>query len=73
MNYMTTTQAAAKWQEERQRTDPDYTISPIRVRALCEQGRVPGAFILGNRWLIPVDAKNPAGKVGQPRKQKPGE
>jgi len=29
-----------------------------RVTTLCTEGRVEGAVLKGNTWLIPCDAKN---------------
>lgn len=46
--YLTTKQAALKWR-----------ISERRVRALCVQGKVEGAFQVGRGWNIPIDAKKP--------------
>ncbi|HEY8362830.1 MAG TPA: helix-turn-helix domain-containing protein, partial [Tissierellaceae bacterium] len=39
MDYLTTKQAAEKW-----------NISPRRVQVLCEQGRIKGAVRLGWAW-----------------------
>ncbi|MGI6514008.1 MAG: helix-turn-helix domain-containing protein [Syntrophomonadales bacterium] len=49
MNYLTTKQAAEKW-----------NISLRRVQVLCEQGRIKGAVRLGWAWAIPKDAEKPA-------------
>lgn len=48
MNYMTVLEAAEKW-----------SISDRRVRILCQQGKIDGAFRNGRAWLIPVDALKP--------------
>lgn len=48
MNYLTTKQAAEKW-----------NISLRRVQVLCEQGRIKGAVRLGWAWAIPKDAEKP--------------
>lgn len=48
MNYMTVTQAAARW-----------NISAQRVRALLKEDRIVGAERPGHDWLIPIDAKKP--------------
>lgn len=48
MDYMTTKQAAEKWQ-----------ISDRRVLQFCNAGRIEGAEKMGNTWLIPKDAKKP--------------
>ncbi|MCR5484904.1 MAG: Fic family protein [Clostridiales bacterium] len=47
--YMTVKEASAKW-----------GVSDRRIRALCSQGMIPGAFQEGRGWQIPVDAKKPA-------------
>ena len=52
MQYISPADAAAKW-----------NISVRRVTALCEQGRVSGAYKVGNGWIIPGDAEKP----GNPR------
>ncbi|HEY8422013.1 MAG: helix-turn-helix domain-containing protein [Zhaonellaceae bacterium] len=49
MDYLTTKQAAEKW-----------NISLRRVQVLCEQGRIKGAVRLGWAWAIPKDAEKPA-------------
>ena len=46
--HMTVKQAAAKW-----------GISDRRVRILCAEGKVPGAFQIGRGWKIPMDAVKP--------------
>ena len=46
--YMTAGEAAEKW-----------NISHRRVITLCQENRVPNAAILGNMWIIPIDAKKP--------------
>ena len=48
MDYMTTKQAAEKWQ-----------ISDRRVLQYCNGGRIEGAEKMGNTWLIPKTAKKP--------------
>ena len=47
--HITAKQAAEKW-----------GLSDRRVRALCAEGRVPGAFQEGRGWKIPMDAAKPA-------------
>ena len=47
--YMTTKQAAEKWQ-----------ISERRVRTLCSAGKIAGAKKTGKSWQIPYDAAKPA-------------
>jgi Fic family protein len=46
--YITTKQAAKKW-----------GISERRVRVLCAEGRVEGAFKVGRAWNIPSDVRRP--------------
>lgn len=48
MEYLTTTQAAEKW-----------NISRRRVSKLCSEGRIEGAKLMGNMWLVPDNAKKP--------------
>lgn len=48
MELLTTTQMAEKWE-----------ISRRRVTTLCREGRVEGAILRGNTWLIPDDAQKP--------------
>lgn len=47
--YMTVNQAAEKW-----------GISDRRVRILCAEGKISGAYQEGRRWMIPVHAIKPA-------------
>ena len=47
--YMTAKEAAEKW-----------GISDRRIRILCSEGRIPGAFQEGRGWKIPIDAEKPA-------------
>ena len=42
MNIVTVTQAAE-----------ELGVKPVRVRQLCQQGRVKGAEKLGSTWVIP--------------------
>ncbi|MCC8192155.1 MAG: Fic family protein [Ruminococcus sp.] len=37
-----------------------WGISYRRIRSLCAQGKIAGAFKQGNSWKIPADAKKPA-------------
>ena len=46
--YITAKEAAAKW-----------GISDRRIRALCSEGKIPGAYQEGRGWKIPVDAEKP--------------
>ncbi len=48
MNLLTTSEMAEKW-----------NISRRRVTTLCREGRIEGAILRGNTWLIPEDAKKP--------------
>lgn len=47
--YMTVKEAAEKW-----------GISDRRIRKLCSEGRIPGAYRDGHRWMIPLNSKKPA-------------
>ncbi|MGN0383653.1 MAG: Fic family protein [Eubacterium sp.] len=47
--FMTVKQASEKW-----------GISDRRIRVLCSEGKIPGAYHEGRSWKIPVDAKKPA-------------
>ena len=47
--YMTVREASLKW-----------GVSDRRVRVLCSEGRITGAFQEGRGWKIPVDAQKPA-------------
>ena len=46
--FMTVQQAAEKWD-----------ISDRRVRTLCNEGKIPGAYRDGKSWKIPIDAQKP--------------
>jgi Fic family protein len=48
MKYLTTKEVASKW-----------NVNDRRVRALCEEGRVDGAFKVGKTWMIAEDATKP--------------
>ena len=48
MELLTTTQMAEIW-----------GISRRRVTTLCKEGRIDGAMLRGNTWLIPDDAQKP--------------
>ncbi|OXS26906.1 MAG: helix-turn-helix domain-containing protein [Acetobacterium sp. MES1] len=48
MELLTTTEMAEKW-----------NISRRRVTTLCREGRIQGAILRGNTWLIPDDVKKP--------------
>lgn len=47
--FMTVKQASEKW-----------GISDRRVRVLCSEGKIPGAYHEGRGWKIPIDAVKPA-------------
>ena len=44
----------------------EWGISQRRVAIYCKEGRIKGAELFCNRWLIPIDSKKP----GDPRKEK---
>jgi excisionase family DNA binding protein len=48
MDYLTTSEMAENW-----------NISRRRVTTLCAQGRIEGAILKGNTWLIPENAEKP--------------
>ena len=48
MGYLSISQTAEKW-----------GISSRRIRILCVEGRIPGAFKMGAYWSIPDDAEKP--------------
>ena len=47
--YMTASEAAEKW-----------CISHRRVITLCQENRIPDVAMLGNMWIIPIDAEKPS-------------
>ena len=47
--FMTVKQASERW-----------GISDRRMRVLCSEGKIPGAYQEGRGWKIPVDAEKPA-------------
>lgn len=47
--YMTAKEAASKW-----------GVSDRRIRVLCAEGKIPGAYQEGRGWCIPLDAEKPA-------------
>uniref|UniRef100_UPI00402A9A02 hypothetical protein n=1 Tax=Succinivibrio sp. TaxID=2053619 RepID=UPI00402A9A02 len=51
MRYLTASQLAPMW-----------NISQRRVQILCANGRINGAFKIGEIWAIPSDAKKPKDK-----------
>lgn len=48
MKYLSISQTAEKW-----------GIKQRRIRALCQEGRIDGAFKMGAYWSIPEDATKP--------------
>lgn len=46
--YMTVKEAAEKW-----------GVSDRRIRVLCSEGKIPGAYREGRGWRIPIDSKKP--------------
>lgn len=48
LQYMSARDAAARW-----------NISQRRVSVLCAENRIPNAAMLGNMWIIPIDAVKP--------------
>lgn len=48
MKYLSISQTAEKW-----------GIKQRRIRALCQEGRIVGAFKMGAYWSIPEDAEKP--------------
>lgn len=48
MKYLTTKAIASKW-----------NVNDRRVRALCEEGRIDGAFKVGKTWMIAEDSSKP--------------
>lgn len=48
MEFITAKEAAKKW-----------GITPRRVQILCAEGRIEGAWRLGNAWAIPLNAPKP--------------
>jgi len=57
MEFLTTSELAEKWK-----------ITGSRVFKLCSEGRIKGAVLKGNTWLIPSDAQKPE----DPRRLKQG-
>ena len=48
MEYMSAKEAADRW-----------GISQRRVAVLCSEKRIADATMVGNMWIIPVDAEKP--------------
>ena len=51
MEYLSIREMAEKW-----------GISTRRLQVICREGRIPGAFIIGNSWAIPANAMKPKDK-----------
>lgn len=65
MAYLSISQTSEKW-----------GLSSRRIRTLCNEGRIPGAFKMGAYWSIPEDAEKPKDeriKTGKYIKKKDGE
>lgn len=58
MDYLSAKEQAQVW-----------GISQRRVAILCKEGRVPGAIIKGNMWLIPAGLKKPEDPRKSPNKR----
>jgi len=48
LSFISAKEAAEKW-----------NISQRRVAVLCSEQKIPGAMIVGNKWIIPSDAEKP--------------
>lgn len=48
MDYISITKTSKKW-----------GISTRRIRILCNEGRIPGAYKKNAYWAIPADAEKP--------------
>lgn len=48
MEFLTTSEIADKW-----------SVSRRRVTTLCRDGRIEGAILIGNMWLVPENTKKP--------------
>ena len=48
MDYLPVQEFSNKW-----------NISKRRIQILCKEGRIEGAKMIGNMWVIPADAKRP--------------
>lgn len=63
MEFLTTSEISEKW-----------NISTRRITTLCNEGRIKGAVIKGNTWLIPDYAQKPeCQKRGRKRAEKDDE
>lgn len=48
MGYLSISQISKKW-----------GVSSRRIRTLCIEGRIPGAFKMGAYWSIPEESEKP--------------
>jgi hypothetical protein len=48
-------------------------LDPSQIRRYCEQDRIPGAFKIANRWLIPKGATPEPKGFGRPPTWQSGE
>jgi hypothetical protein len=48
-DYLSIREMATKWD-----------ISVRRIQVLCREGRIKGATLIGNMWLIPSNASKPS-------------
>ena len=48
IDFVSAAEMAEKWH-----------ITKRRVTILCKEGRIPGAKIIGNIWVLPADAEKP--------------
>lgn len=62
MDLISAKDAATKW-----------NISQRRVIVLCSEGRIPGAQLVGNSWVLPKRAKKPVDARTKTAKAKSGE
>lgn len=51
LSFISAKEAAEKWE-----------ISQRRVAILCSEGRIDGAMMVGNMWIIPSTAEKPIDK-----------
>lgn len=57
MKYLSTTEISKKW-----------GIGRRRIQILCSDGRIPGASMVGNTWIIPENAVKPKDRRIKSRK-----
>ncbi|KUO63249.1 MAG: hypothetical protein APF84_01785 [Gracilibacter sp. BRH_c7a] len=61
MDYVTPKDKASEW-----------GLTQRRVEALCDRGRIPGAYRLGRVWAIPKGAEKPIDGRKRAAKEKNG-